>query len=524
MEKSGSHAEVAPVVSFTKDNLGTNEVITSFMSPKGHNVEVTGDVDEAMKIALDIDEDLVLDEATDRRLLWKIDRYLLPLICLLYALQFMDKTTTSYAAVLGFRDDFHMVGTMYSWCGSAFYLGYLFFEFPANALLQRFPLAKTTAVFIVLWGTILCLHAAPSNYAGVIALRTMLGILELAVTPAMVIFTGQWYKAEEQFLRTAIWFSCNGIGVILGGSIAYGVAEHEAHYLITGWKVLFIVTGLMTIAVGFLFALHIPDNPSKAWFLTAREKQLVVQRIRTNQQGFGNKHFKVHQFKEAIFDINTWLFFAFSIASNIPNGALTNFGAILMNVDFGYSPQESLLMNMPSGAVEFVGCIAFAASHKYFSHRLAVSFAAMSVTLVASCMLAFAGPKQVRLGGYYLLNVYPTTFICALSCFASNTAGHTKKITTNAIFLIGYCVGNLVGPQTFIAAQAPSYNGGKIAFVVCDGVSLALIAAIYYNYWRCNKQKDRDLAEMKDTHLDELENIEFADMTDKENPHFRYRL
>ena len=524
-QKTEGHKDnLLPIVSFTKDNLGHDDVITSFMSPNGRVVKVTGDVDEAMKVVLEIDEEIVLDEATDKRLLKKIDMFLLPLIGLLYACQFMDKTTTSYAAVMGFKEHFNMVGDMYSWCGTAFYLGYLAFEFPANAILQRLPLAKATSAFIVIWGVVLCLHAVPKNYAGVVALRTVLGVLESAVTPAMVIFTGQWYKAEEQFLRTALWFSCNGLGIIIGGAIAYGVASHEASYSLAGWKVLFVVTGLMTIVIGFLFLIHIPDNPSKAWFLTRTEKKLVVERIRSNQQGFGNKHFKIHQFKEAMLDINTWLYFFFAIASNIPNGALTNFGSILLNSDFGYSSKNSLLMNMPCGGVEFVGCILFAASHKFIPHRMAISFAAMALALAASCMLAFAGPKQVRLGGYYLMYVYPTTMICALSCFASNTAGHTKKITTNAVFLIGYCVGNLIGPQTFVAAQAPSYTGGKIGFVVCDCVTLILIAAIYYNYWLGNKKKEKELALMKETALDELENYEFADMTDKENPYFRYRL
>lgn len=522
-EKHSGLDGVHPVVSFTKDNVGTFNVITSFTSPRGKVIEVTGDVDEAMKVALDIDEDITLDEATNKKLLRKIDLYLLPLICILYAFQFMDKTTTSYAAVMGFKEDFNMVGDMYSWCGTAFYIGYLAFEFPANAILQRFPLAKASSAFIVLWGIILCLHAAPKTYPGIITLRTILGILESAVTPAMVIFTGQWYKAEEQFLRTALWFSCNGLGIIIGGAIAYGVASHDAHYSIEAWKVLFIVTGLMTIVVGIAFYIHMPDNPSKAWFLTPTEKALVVERIRSNQQGFGNKHFKPYQFKEAMLDINTWLYFFFGVASNIPNGALTNFGSILLNSDFGYSPKDSLLMNMPCGAVEFVGCILFAASHSIIPHRMAISFAAMAIALAASCMLAFAEPKSVRLAGYYVMYVYPVTTICALSCFASNSAGHTKKITTNAVFLIGYCVGNIVGPQTFISKQAPSYTGGKISFVVCDCVTLILIGAIYFNYWYSNKKKESDLQYLDDK-LAELENHEFADMTDKENPYFRYSL
>ncbi|KAG0668294.1 hypothetical protein C6P42_005015, partial [Pichia californica] len=194
--------------------------------------------------------------------------------------------SSGYAAVMGLRTYYHMHGTQYSWCGSAFYLGYLIFEFPISMALQRFPVAKLSSVFIILWGMILCLHATPSNYAGFVTLRTILGVLESAITPAMVIITGQWYKADEQFLRTAIWFACNGLGTIMGSGIAYGLAIRNGSYTMEAWKVLFIVIGCMTISVGFMILFHIPDLPVKAWFLNAEERKQVVVRIKSNQQGF----------------------------------------------------------------------------------------------------------------------------------------------------------------------------------------------------------------------------------------------
>ncbi len=51
---------------------------------------------------------------------------------------------------MGVRTDLKMVGEDYSWTGNAFYLGYLFFEFPASMCLQRFPVAKTLSAFIII--------------------------------------------------------------------------------------------------------------------------------------------------------------------------------------------------------------------------------------------------------------------------------------------------------------------------------------------------------------------------------------
>lgn len=510
---------------FSKENIGTENVVTHIRSIDGKLIDVTGDVDEAMEYAIEAEaEDVELTADEENKLVWKIDLFLLPLICLLYAVQFMDKVSTGYAAIMGLQTYYGMHGVQYSWCGSAFYLGYLIFEFPMSLALQKFPVAKFVSVTIILWGLIICLHATPANYAGFITLRTILGVLESAVTPAVVIITGQWYKANEQFLRTAIWFSSNGLGTIIGSSIAYGLATREGSYTLAAWKVLFITIGCMTIAVGFMILIHIPDLPVKAWFLSDEQRKQVVLRIKSNQQGFGNKHFKWHQFKEALLDINTWIFFFFSVAFQIPNGALTNFGSLLLKGVFGYSSTETLLMNLIGGGVELGGCIAFAWFNKFINHRMAMATFFVGLCLIASCMLAF--PLQsphARLAGYYLYNLAPIGMICCLSCFTSNVAGHTKKITVNALYLIGYSVGNLIGPQTFKSSQAPKYRGGQIAMVVCLAFSLVMIAWVYFNYWNENRRRDKLEAEGK-LEFPHIENYEFADLTDKENVKFRYTL
>lgn len=148
---------IEPIVSFTKEDLQLDKshVLTTVISPSGKEVAITNDVDQVMQFVLDHQNTkVVLDEATDKKLLRKIDMYMLPVMCLLYCFQFMDKLSTSYASILGLREDLNMVGDMYSWTATAFYLGYLAFEFPASMLLQRFPVAKTVSVFIIVWGII----------------------------------------------------------------------------------------------------------------------------------------------------------------------------------------------------------------------------------------------------------------------------------------------------------------------------------------------------------------------------------
>lgn len=511
--------QLRSVVSFTQEDIENGNVLTTIVSPYLKKpVEITGDVDLAMKLAIANKEDHIeLDPKAAKRLYYKINMFVLPLICILYCFQFLDKLSNSYASVLGLREDLGMVGDMYSWTGSAFYIGYLAFEFPCSLLLQRFPLIKTVSAFIIAWGVVLTLSSV-ANYPGFITIRTIQGGLESIITPAFTLYTTFWWTKEETFFITAMWFAFNGLGSILGsGAIAYNIYANSEAYSLAAWKVVFITTGCLTIFLGILMFIHLPDTPSSAWFLTDIEKRLVVERIRGNQQGFGNRHFKINQFKEAFKDVKVWLFVAFSLVNNIPNGGMTNFSTILLKYDLNYSTGYSLLMQMPGGAVELVGCTLFAYCYKFYPVRMFWATLGTAITLAAQCMLAFSSNPKVQLAGMSLYALGPIGFICMLSSIGSNVLGTTKKQTANAMFLVAYCVGNLIGPQTFRDSDSPGYQPAKITIVVCGCLSLLILILIWIYYVRENKKRDQK------GHVEiNVENIEFADLTDKENPNFRY--
>jgi ACS family allantoate permease-like MFS transporter len=62
---------------------------------------------------------------------------------------------------------------------------------------------------------------------------------------------------------------------------------------LSAWRLLFVIICVITIALGVVFGLQIPDNPSKAWCLSEKERLQVLVRIRDNIQGYGNRHFKM---------------------------------------------------------------------------------------------------------------------------------------------------------------------------------------------------------------------------------------
>ncbi len=511
-----------------KDSSWYNEQETSSIIEMGHHNATNNDDTASQSVSmtgfdpayyLSMDDDEEIDPVEEKKLVLKTDLILCPMMCLVYAIQFMDKTASSYAAIMGLRTDLGMKGNMYSWAGTSFYLGYFIFSLPACFILQRFPVAKTITVFLVLWGIIL-ICTAFCNYAGFIACRTLLGMLESGISPAFVLLTSQWYRREEQTLRTSFWVSSNGFGKIIACSIGYALAYNEDKIKVEAWKVLFILLGILTIIFACAVLIVIPDSPLQAKFLNYDEKKLVVKRLRANQQGVGNRTFKLYQFKEAFIDPRTWIMFVSAVSLNIPNGAISNFASILIHESMGYSTLKTLLMNMPSGAVEFVGVLFFG----YFCHkideRMLTGGLAIAISLIGSSMLAFSENVHVELAGYYILVVAPVAMMIMFALVSSNVAGHTKKVTVNAVYLIGYAVGNMVGPQTFRDKEAPDYVSAKVGVMACYAVCLLCFPAMYLLNWRENRRRDMTGEgyyghEMKQA---------FADLTDMENKEFRYTL
>lgn len=354
---------------------------------------------------------------------------------------------------------------------SMFYFGYIAWEYPTNRLLQRLPIGKYSAACVIAWGVVLACFAATENFGGAVAIRFMLGVCESAVTPGFALITSQWYTKAEQGLRTGIWFSFNGWAQILGGLVAYGIAvgvDGPSYSGLAGWKIVFLVWGLVTVVIGIAFLFVVPDNQLNARWLNKEDRILAVERIRVNQQGVGNKHFKMYQLREALADPLTWAIVFYALVADIPNGGITNFFSQLIT-SFGYTPEQSLLYGTPGGAVEVITLIVGGYLGDRWHNRILVSSFGLICSMIGMILIVALplSNNSGRLGGYYLTQASAMPFVAFLSLISTNVAGYTKKTTVAAMYLIGYCVGNIIGPQTFRPKDKPRYVPAEITIIVC---------------------------------------------------------
>jgi hypothetical protein len=74
----------------------------------------------------------------ERRLTWKIDFHLVPPLCILYLLAFLDRVNIANARLYSLEKDLGLLGNQYNICLVMFFVPYVIFEIPANLLLKKF--------------------------------------------------------------------------------------------------------------------------------------------------------------------------------------------------------------------------------------------------------------------------------------------------------------------------------------------------------------------------------------------------
>ncbi|KAK6859243.1 major facilitator superfamily transporter [Apiospora arundinis] len=469
-----------------------------------------------------------------KKLKRKIDKYLLPLMWLCYGIQQTDKTSIGTQATFGLREDTGLLGQQYSWLTTIFYITYMIFEFPSNILLQRYKMGRTLSCYMICWGVVVLCIGFSQNFTHLIVLRALQGVFECCISPGFILVIGSWYTTREHASRSLVFQSANaGFGVI-AHLILYGIGtiQHQ-HPERQVWRYMSYFLGTLTIAVGCLCLLLL-GTPSEVRWLSPREKQIANARIRSNNTGHdqtGIKRWKWKQARECLMDPTFWFAGINAFLSSVPNGGITTFGSI-MNTNFGFTNLQVILLDIPRSvfSVLWFVLIGLVTSRK---QNLRMYFMMFSVVppLVGFLIMALLSNepqnKWTKWGGYFMTVPFVIGMFLAWTLIPSNIAGRTKRTLTSSFTFVGYCVGNMVGSQIFLAKDAPRYVPGTTACGVCFALEFLLILI-----WRVllvtrNKRRVKRLQELgisEEERVERGKQLGEQDATDFENIYFRYTM
>ncbi|KAF2771895.1 hypothetical protein EJ03DRAFT_372461 [Teratosphaeria nubilosa] len=331
------------------------------------------------------------------------------------------------------------------------------------------------------------------------------------------------YQQSEQPVRLMTYYCMNGVAGIFGGLLGYAIG-----HITTGlqeWMYVFLVFGAVSLTWSVIFIIFMPDLPATARFLSDHEKIVEVDRVALNRQGVKNKVFERYQAWQTVRDPKTWILFVMAVAAQIPNAAQSSFTSLILE-GFGFGALETQYMQIPGNVIQIVSLLVSGCVSSHWPNLRCITMIVGNVVCVGagSALVALSSDqKWGRLVALWLCSFQSVGFAMSLTMVSSNIAGYTKKQLTGAALFVGYCVGNVIGPQTFISSEAPQYPSAYVAIMVGYCVKTVMVVVLYIYMWSVNIRRDRSAAMSNNAQTaaeKEKEGIEngMHDMTELDNP------
>lgn len=214
---------------------------------------------------------------------------LIPIAFITYSLAYLDRANYGFGAAAGLAKDLHITPGISSLLGSLFFLGYFFFQIPGAHYAENKSAKKLIFWSLILWGVLASATGMITNVSLLFVIRFMLGVVESAVMPAMLVFLSHWFTKAERS-RANTFLILGNPATVLWMSIISG-------YLLKAfnWRWMFIFEGVPAIIWAFIWWKLVNDKPKDAKWLSEQEKAQLEDELRREQEGIK----PVKDYKEA---------------------------------------------------------------------------------------------------------------------------------------------------------------------------------------------------------------------------------
>ncbi|KAI2625013.1 MFS general substrate transporter [Hypoxylon sp. NC1633] len=433
----------------------------------------------------------------ETRLRKKIDLRLLPMIILMYIMNYIDRNNIAAAKLAGLPEDLHLDASanQFQTAISILFVGYLLMQIPSNLFLNKIgkPAIYLPACMMV-WGVISAATAAVTNFGGLIAVRFFLGFVEAAYFPGCLYYLS--YTRKELGLRTAMLYSGALISGAFSGLISAGITQNMNGVRGLGaWQWLFIIEGVVTVGISFIAFFVLPNFPRTTSWLTEEEKALAIWRLEEDigeDDWIDSKHQSLWTGAEQAFaDLKTWVLLVL-LFGIVASGSVTNFFPAVVKT-LGYNNVITLLLTCPP----YVLCVIASFINAWHADRTGERYWHIVLSLVVALVAFILAAATTSLAPRYVAmmlmvpGVY-CAFVVALA-WISNTLPRPPAKRAAALALI-----NAVSNASSIYASymyqdwmAPRY---VIAMSVnCGTIFMAMVAATVLRFMlvRLNRKLDQ---------------------------------
>ena len=422
-----------------------------------------------------------------RRLLWKIDLRIMPLIAIMYFFSSMDRSDIANAKLAGLDTSLNLSPVGYSAAVSVFYAGYIAFQPVATLSMRRLTPKVILGGCVALWGLLTILLMTVTSLAGLCVLRVFIGACE-AGTQAATIYLALWYTHKEYATRGAIWFSMSAIASAFTGLVAYGIQTNVVSSEYSSWQLLFLIEGCLPLAFGIFLFFALPAVPEKVgWGFTKEEKELAIERTiaAKNTPNVGvNWHGIGQSFKEPQLYVICVIYFVVLWASS----SFSNFLPAILN-GFGYSREKAQLMTVPTAAIQFVSILffGFLSDRKQLRGPLIIIVAIFQI-IGYIILIAVPNGTNVRFAAVCIIAIGSSSNIpLVITWAATSMVGYSQRAIVLALVNMSGQLASFISSYAYV--NPPLYLAGNISVLVLLVFMIVLVIAYDIVIIRINRRK-----------------------------------
>ena len=219
-----------------------------------------------------------MDTALQRSTMRKVYQRLLPFAVLSYVLAYIDRINVSFAG-LTMRGDLGMSAATFGFAVGMFYWGYFIFEVPSNVILEKVGARIWIARIMITWGILAGMTAAVTGATSFAIVRFLLGVAEAGFFPGIILYFTYWFPSRHHARIVSGFLVGLPVAVALGAPISTSLLGLDGLFGLRGWQIMYIAEAIPTVAIGVLTYFVLTDRPEQAKFLTAEERNWLVNTI-----------------------------------------------------------------------------------------------------------------------------------------------------------------------------------------------------------------------------------------------------
>ncbi|KAI7368721.1 MFS general substrate transporter [Hortaea werneckii] len=429
-----------------------------------------------------------LDPNAEKKLVRKIDLFLLPCIWIVYLLSYMDRSNLGNARVAGMGDDLGITDDTYYLAVVLFQVGYVIAEIPCNMILSRSRPSIFLPIIMVFWGAICILIGIVKTWEQLVGLRFVLGIAEAGFSPAVMFIVSSWYRKHEQSKRFMVFHSAGvasgAFGSIIAGAITSGM---EGTRDIEGWRWLFIIEGAITIACAFAVPFVLLDYPLTSKKLSPDERQMAYDRLIadgiTSRNDNSEPLSHLRALKKAVTD---WRLLPLVL------GYMTIIGSMSLayfyptfTAELGYSRKDAQYMTAPIYGVALVVAIVLCILADIVPELRAIFTS--SVLIVFGTVFAALSTSIFKPTARYVFLCFINTAVWAANplslSYTSTVLGpvHPEVRAICLAIVNGFAnLAQLYGTYIFTASEPPEYRMGFAVYSAIFAIGSLIYLASFF--------------------------------------------